>query len=146
MSPKIHFMKISTSFFIFVLLMLSITVTGQQVISAEEEAFFQKAMTQINLKHVNWVKEKAGEVNRQNMDVDAINAMARNYGQVSGLGETDIMALTFIVMMEAAKSAREDLKAIMDGVKEANKEKEHWREVSNQINKFSAGAGKEMPI
>ena len=60
-----------------------------------------------------------------------------------GAGDGDIMALAFIVMMEAAKSAREDLKAIMDGVKAINKEKEGWRAVSNTINKFAAaGAGK----
>ena len=33
------------------------------------------------------------------------------------------MAMAFIVMMEASKSAREDLKAIMDGVRKVNKEK-----------------------
>ena len=36
------------------------------------------------------------------------------------LREGDIEALTFLVMMEAAKSAQEDLKSIMDGVKAIN--------------------------
>ena len=45
------------------------------------------------------------------------------------MGDGDIMALAFIVIMEAAKSAREDLKAIMDGVKAINKEKEGWCKV-----------------
>lgn len=36
-------------------------------------------------------------------------------------GDQDIMALAFIVMAESAKSAREDLKAIMDGLKSAGK-------------------------
>jgi hypothetical protein len=53
------------------------------------------------------------------------------------LGE-DIMALAFIVIMEAAKSAREDLKAIMDGVRAINKQKQGWRRVANQINKIGA--------
>jgi hypothetical protein len=39
------------------------------------------------------------------------------------MGDADIMALAFIVMMEASKSAQEDLKSIMDGVKAANAEK-----------------------
>jgi putative addiction module CopG family antidote len=55
----------------------------------------------------------------------------------------DIEAMAFLVMMEAAKSAREDLKAIMDGVKAINKEKEGWRTVLNTINTFAAaGASK----
>jgi putative addiction module CopG family antidote len=58
-------------------------------------------------------------------------------------GDGDIMALAFIVIMEAAKSAREDLKTIMDGVKAINKEKEGWRSVVNTVNTFAAaGAGK----
>jgi len=65
-------------------------------------------------------------------------------GNLGVAGEQDVMALAFIVIMEAAKSAREDLKSIMDGVKAINKEKEGWRQVSNTINKLrSTLAGKE---
>jgi hypothetical protein len=41
--------------------------------------------------------------------------------------EGDIEALSFLVLMEAARSAQEDLKAIMEGVKAINKEKAGWR-------------------
>ncbi|HET8647636.1 MAG TPA: hypothetical protein VFO85_19210 [Vicinamibacteria bacterium] len=41
----------------------------------------------------------------------------RSLGQLPG---EDIMALSFLVIMEAAKSAQEDLKAIMRGVKAIN--------------------------
>jgi hypothetical protein len=61
---------------------------------------------------------------------------AKSFGS-DNLGE-DIMALASIVIMEAAKSAREDLKAIMDGVKAINKQKEGWRQVANQVNKMKA--------
>lgn len=63
-----------------------------------------------------------------------------SYPNLAGMGDGDIMALAFIVMMEAAKSAREDLKAIMDGVKSINKEKEAARKVANEINKSAASA------
>jgi len=43
------------------------------------------------------------------------------------LGEADIEALAFLVLMQAAKSAQEDLKAIMDGVKAINAEKAKQR-------------------
>jgi hypothetical protein len=63
---------------------------------------------------------------------------------LGAMADGDIMAMAFIVMMEAAKSAREDLKAIMDGVKAINKQKEGWRQVSKQISTWSATlAGKE---
>ena len=63
-----------------------------------------------------------------------------NYKNLAGMGDGDIMALAFIVIMEAAKSAREDLKAIMDGVKAINKEKEAWRAVADTINRYRAAA------
>ena len=39
-----------------------------------------------------------------------------------------LMAMVFLVLMQAAKSAREDLKAIMDGVKGINAAKQALRE------------------
>jgi hypothetical protein len=63
---------------------------------------------------------------------------------LGAMADGDIMALAFIVMMEAAKSAREDLKAIMEGVKAINKQKDGWRQVSKQISTWTATlAGKE---
>ena len=44
-------------------------------------------------------------------------AQRQTRGGVAPPDDGDIMALAFIVMKEAAKSAREDLKAIMDDVK-----------------------------
>ncbi len=55
------------------------------------------------------------------------------WGKLAGLADADIMALAFIVLMEAAKSAREDLKAIMDGVKAINNAKDALRERSEVI-------------
>lgn len=65
------------------------------------------------------------------------------YPNLGNLPDADIMALCFIVLMDAAKSAQEDLKAIMDGVKAINKEKDGLRSVSNTINK--AGASSASP-
>ncbi|MGI9021152.1 MAG: hypothetical protein ACR2G3_10630 [Solirubrobacterales bacterium] len=44
---------------------------------------------------------------------------------LGGLGEADIMALVFLVMMAAAAAAREDLKAIMDGMRQTQEPR--WR-------------------
>jgi putative addiction module CopG family antidote len=60
-------------------------------------------------------------------------AQAAEFVNLGGLADGDIMALCFIVMMEAAKSAREDLKAIMDGVKAINAAKQAYRELIDQV-------------
>ena len=51
------------------------------------------------------------------------------------LGEADIEALAFLVLMQAAKSAQEDLKAVMDGVKAINAEKAKQRGAASTIQK-----------
>jgi Arc/MetJ-type ribon-helix-helix transcriptional regulator len=58
-----------------------------------------------------------------------------DYGNLGALADGDIMALAFIVMMEAAKSAREDLKAIMDRVKAINAAKRGLRELAAKISR-----------
>jgi hypothetical protein len=122
---------IKCTFIILSFVLLSVAASAQQTIPANAEAFYEKAMAQINHKHVSWIKQTAKEVNKNNQDESVINAKATDYGKLSGLGNQYIMALAFIVMMEASKCASEDLKAIMDGVKAINKEKEGWRKVSN---------------
>lgn len=51
----------------------------------------------------------------------------------------DIMALAFVVMMEAAKSAQEDLRAIMASVKAANEAKRKQRELLAEMQAAQAG-------
>jgi hypothetical protein len=70
-------------------------------------------------------------------DLDAV----RSYAGLQSVDDGDIMAMAFVVMTEAAKSAREDLKAIMDGVRAINRAKEGWREVARTINEMAAAVG-----
>jgi len=48
-------------------------------------------------------------------------------GDGYNLGDGDIMALASIVMMETTKSAQEDLKSIMAGVRMTDRNKAHFR-------------------
>jgi hypothetical protein len=50
-------------------------------------------------------------------------------------GGLDIEAVAFTALMEAAKSAQEDLKAIMAGVKAINATKHHLRELLAKVNR-----------
>jgi hypothetical protein len=63
---------------------------------------------------------------------------SRVYQNLGSESSADVEALAFIVMMEASKSAQEDLKSIMDGVKLINKQKDALRQVNDTVNKLAA--------
>jgi len=133
-------MKIIIACCIAYMALLPNVIEAQDSIPANATAFYTKAIAQINKKHYAWIKQTAAEVKKNNSDDQAINAQAKSYGALSGLGEQDIMALVILVMMEASKSAQEDLKAMLTEVKNNNKEKEKIRALSIQVNKYSDGS------
>ena len=63
----------------------------------------------------------------------ARQAVRSDVAVLGGLADGDVEALVFLVMTQAAKSAQEDLKAIMGGVKDINKEKEAMRETQEEL-------------
>jgi putative addiction module CopG family antidote len=67
-------------------------------------------------------------------------AQSVTHQHLGGLEGGDLMALAFIVLMEAAKSAQEDLKAIMDGVKAINAAKRAHRELLNKVQRDLAAS------
>jgi hypothetical protein len=67
---------------------------------------------------------------------------ARTVGSGSG---SDIEALMFLVLMQAAKSAQEDLKAIMNGVKAINDAKAKMRDLLLLMVAKSQGRAVEWP-
>lgn len=139
-------MKIILACCIVYMAFLPNVIDAQDSIPAIATSFYNKAIAQINKKHYDWIKQTATEVNKNNYDDPAIHTKAKSYGALSGLGEQDIMALAFLVMMEASKSAQEDLKSLMTQVKNINKEKEIFRALSIQVNKYSDGSpGLKMP-
>jgi hypothetical protein len=81
---------------------------------------------------------------RRFQDVGEVTVSGQTFPNIGAMGEGDIMAMCFIVMMEAAKSAREDLKAIMDGVRAINNEKEALRSVQDAAD-ADASARAGMP-
>lgn len=60
-------------------------------------------------------------------------SLTSNFAVLGAMGGDDIMAMVFIVMMEAVKSAREDLRAIMEGVKAINAAKSALRDLISKI-------------
>lgn len=124
-------MKIILS--LFLLLSALPYVTAQQKPGPQAEAFFKRGMSQINPRHVTWVRSAAANVHDKNLsDADAKD-LASQYGALNNLNDGDISALSFLVMMEASKSAQEDLKAIMAGVKSINEQKQKQRAMLSKM-------------
>jgi hypothetical protein len=61
-----------------------------------------------------------------------------NWAVLGCLNGGDIEALAFLVLMEASKSAQEDLKAIMAGVKSINNAKKAQREILSKMQALSS--------
>ena len=96
-------------------------------------ALFQNFMLQINPKHVSWVKSSAKTVNEKKLEEQAIRNMSSQYAVLGSLSNSDIEALAFLVMMQSAKDAQEDIKGIMNEVKEINKKKQALRQATETM-------------
>lgn len=109
--------------------------TAQDRSSPEAEAFFNKAMSQINVKHVRWIKNTAKESHEKIWSVSDITNKVKSYRvSYKSMGK-DIEALTILVLIQAAKSAQEDLKAIMAGIKSINEQKKVLSDAIAMLNK-----------
>jgi hypothetical protein len=101
---------------------------------------------------------KTGQHKTEAQVIDAaLQQMAAREGQPDALaslaslpgpsGSEDIEALAFVVMMEAAKSAQEDLKEIMAEVKAMTNGKAKLRDLINKVNRdVTANAGCDADV
>ena len=126
-------MKILLSFLFCSLLFNAFSATAQNEPSPEAEAFYNKAMAEINAKHVRWIKTTATEVNEKKLSPDDVKNKAQAYGVLGSLNGMDIEAIAFLVLMQASKSAQEDLKAIMAQVKALHEQKAKQRELLSKM-------------
>lgn len=125
---KIRFLPVLALF-----MALCPVVNAQNQFFDEADALFGKMMSQINPRHVKWVKSTAEEANQKQQSPEDINASAQAYGVLGSMNGQDIEALAFLVLMQAAKSAQEDLKAIMAKVKAVNEQKAKQRELLSKM-------------
>lgn len=77
-------------------------------------------------------------------DKSSAQGTMTRYPNLGSMGDADIMAMAFIVLMEAAKSAQEDLKAIMARTKAINAAKAGQRKVM-QASQPAAAASAATP-
>lgn len=78
-----------------------------------------------------WVQSEAKVIAGQNLGPDALLLQAKNDVTARFAGQkmlaADVDAMVIMVLMDAAKSAQDDLKNLMDGVKLANSRKSSAR-------------------
>lgn len=115
------------------MIFISAVAAAQPTPTAEAEALFTKLMSGINSKHVQWVKNTARETNEKKLSPEDVKAKTQSYAVPGSMNGQDIEALAFLVMMQAAKSAQEDLKAIMAKVKAINVQKAKQRELLSKM-------------
>lgn len=127
-------MKTLLAFLVCSLLLITFTATAQNEPSPQAEAFYNKAMAEINPKHVRWIKTTAAEVNEKKLSDADVMTRSKSYGVLGNMNGQDIEAIAFLVLMQASKSAQEDLKAIMAKVKSINEQKAKLRNAMNKIN------------
>ncbi|HWR32315.1 MAG TPA: hypothetical protein VN451_02215 [Chitinophagaceae bacterium] len=129
-------MKTLIATFVFSLLLTSFPVTAQEKYDAspEAEAFYSSAMSQINAKHIRWIRSTAAETNEKNLSPDDVMVKTKAYALLGGMNGQEIEALCFLVLMQASKSTQEDLKAIIDQVKAINTQKRKLSGVASLLN------------
>ena len=124
---------------ISIFFLLPVLSRAQQQPSPEAEQFFSMAMSQINSKHVGWIKRTAADTNYNNLNQQVLSRKAKAYAGIYSItGEADIQALVFLVLMQATKSANEDIRAIMEKVKSDNEKKKKLREAQETLSKNQA--------
>jgi hypothetical protein len=85
---------------------------------AGAEALAARLLTQVGPQTRAWIRaEAARELEGDSVSEAAATRAVRGNRSLGSLTDGDVTALVYLVLMEAEKSAREDLKAIMAGVK-----------------------------
>jgi len=85
------------------------------------EARDAQLMVKVGPQTRAWIRQEAAREAKlpEVSETVAVNAV-RKYAVLGDISNADIEAVAFLVMMQAAKSAQEDLKAIAAGVKQVN--------------------------
>lgn len=127
-------MKAKTIISLAGLFFLSLISNAQRPLPSDAGAFYQKAMKQINAKHVAWIKQISDNVIKKKMEEPALRKLASQYATSYNMNEIDIEALVSLVMMQASKDEEQDLKNSMDEMKRINEERKKMRDAIDKMN------------
>lgn len=121
-------------------LLLAAYTIAQQIPSFPEGAgkLNDKLLLAVNSRHINWAKAEAKKMNNGQLPATEATSVAQAYGKPVNMNDGDIEALAFLVLMQAAKSAQEDIKGVMASVKAINATKAKMRETKEARQKLAA--------
>jgi len=101
---------------------------GTPAITPEMTTMETKLLTKVGPQTRTWIKQEAAK-QRAATGVPVISAESwKTLSPSASLTNADIEALMFLVLMESAKSSKEDLKSTMADVKAANAQKSSMRD------------------
>lgn len=101
---------------------------GTPAITPEMTTMETKLLTKVGPQTRTWIKQEAAKQRAAN-GVPVISAESwKTLSPSASLTNADIEALMFLVLMESAKSSKEDLKSTMADVKAANAQKSSMRD------------------
>lgn len=116
-------------------LLIFLPAMAQEKTSPEARAFFNKAISQINPRHVGWIKTTATTIQEKNLgEVDA-KKMASQYAASGNMSNADIETLILLVMIQVSNDEDEDLKSLMAGIKANMERKKELNELHRQLQK-----------
>lgn len=107
-------MKKAIFFLLLSLGVYSFPATAQDKTQKEAESFYRKAINLIAPDYVEWVKKSATETISQDLGTTDVMERAYQHGKKNNLGELEIQALGFLVMMEANQFAQDDLLSLLE--------------------------------
>jgi hypothetical protein len=136
--PKLSAMKAALLFVSSIL--ITYAVTGQQnEISPKADSLYHKIMAAARPAVKNWVTSTVTKYKGKDLTQDQALAEAnQSYAVLGNMNGADIEALAFLVLMQASKSAQEDLKSIINEVKSINNAKAAQRQQLNTLKNSSA--------
>lgn len=120
-------------------LLFSSPVPAQMPAGAEATA--ARLLQRVGPQTRNWIRQEAAREHAAGTasESTARRAVASN-PSLGGLPGGDVEALVFLVLMETAKSAQEDQKAMMEQMKKVNEAKAALRQRTQQMKRSNAQA------
>ena len=106
--------------------------------SEESKAFYLKAMSEINPKHVQWIKAKAAEVDVSSQGIANMQTAAQNHLNTSKVQSVDPNALVQLVLRESYLQTTEDLRFFAEKVKYFNQCKKMVRDYLQKLRDYDA--------
>lgn len=107
--------------------------TAAATVNAKAEAFYSAAMSQINSKHIDWIKQNAKKIFTEKMDGLAFKVMARYYGKNEGLSEEAIEGLQVLLLREAYMLENQSLNLYNKQAKDISSKKNELLLVNDKL-------------